>query len=74
MAVLEFMRQRPFECVAPQQTRIISDKSRDCRFFLVKMAEYEHEMDIEKFLYCLGAFLSAFPTTIYRSCGVAKTR
>jgi len=52
----------------------IADKARECRFFLVQMAEHEQRMDIEKFLYCLSAFLSAFRTTIYRSFGVAETR
>lgn len=52
----------------------IADKTRECRFFLLKMAEYERDMDIEKFLYCLSAFLSAFRTAIYRSFGVAETR
>jgi len=52
----------------------IADKARECRFFLVQMAEHEERMDIEKFLYCLSAFLSAFRSTIYRSFGVAQTR
>jgi hypothetical protein len=76
MAVLEFIRLT--ESIRVRYTATnpdrISDKSRECRFFLLKMAEYEREMDIEKFLYCLSAFLSAFRTAIYRSCGVAKTR
>lgn len=51
----------------------IFDKCRECRFFLVQLAEHELEMDIEKFLYCLSAFLSAFRTAIYRSLGVVRT-
>jgi hypothetical protein len=52
----------------------IADKARECRFFLVKMAEFEREMDIEKLLYCLSAFLSAFRAGIYRSIGVVEKR
>jgi hypothetical protein len=52
----------------------IADKARECRFFLVKMAEHEREMDIERLLYCLSAFLSAFRTGIYRSIGVVEQK
>jgi hypothetical protein len=52
----------------------VFDKARECRFFLVQMAEYEKVLDIEKFLYCLSAFLSAFRTTAYRLYGVTENR
>jgi hypothetical protein len=52
----------------------VSDKASECRFFLTQMAEYEKQLDTEKFLYCLSAFLSAFRTVAYRLYGVAKSR
>jgi hypothetical protein len=50
----------------------IVDKIYECRFFLTLMAEYEKQLDTEKFLYCLSAFLSAFRTTAFRSYGVTE--
>jgi hypothetical protein len=52
----------------------VFDKARECRFFLVQMAEYERALDIEKFLYCLSGFLSAFRTITYRLYGVTENR
>jgi hypothetical protein len=52
----------------------VSDKARECRFFLLQMAEYEKQLDTDKFLFCLSAFLSAFRTAAYRLYGVAKTK
>jgi hypothetical protein len=52
----------------------VFDKVRECRFFLVLMADYEKVLDTEKFLFCLSAFLSAFRTTAYRLCGVVQTK
>jgi hypothetical protein len=52
----------------------VFDKARECRFFLILMAEHEKALDIEKFLYCLSAFLSAFRTIAYRLYGVTENR
>src|SRR6267378_908698 len=47
----------------------VLDKVRECRFFLVQMADYEELLDSEKFLFCLSAFMSAF-----RLYGVTENR
>jgi hypothetical protein len=52
----------------------VFDKVRECRFFLEQMANYETAQDIDKFLYCLSAFLSAFRTVAYRLYGVTENR
>lgn len=52
----------------------VFEKARESRFFLERMAEYEKALDIEKFLYYLSAFLSAFRTTAYRLYGVTEDR
>lgn len=48
----------------------VTEKLAECRFFLARMEDYERERNIESFLYCLSAFLSAFRATIYRTTGV----
>jgi len=45
---------------------------RECRFFLEQMAAYERTQEIDKFLYCVSAFLSAFRTVAYRMYGVTE--
>jgi len=52
----------------------VFDKVRECHFFLIQMAEFEKALDIEKFLYCLSAFLSAFRTIANRQYGVTENR
>ena len=49
----------------------ISEKVRESRFFLARMADYERIPDLENFLFCLSAFLSAFRTIGNRLQGVA---
>lgn len=49
----------------------IFEKVRECRFFLARMADYESVPDLESFLFCLSAFLSAFRTIGNRLHGVA---
>jgi hypothetical protein len=48
----------------------VSDKIKECRFFLVQTAEHEKAQDTEKFMFCLSAFLSSFRTAVYRLIGV----
>lgn len=50
------------------------DKVRECRFFLIQMAEHEKAKETDKFLYCLSAFLSAFRTIAFRLYGVVQRR
>ncbi len=52
----------------------VVDKVRECQFFLVQMADCEQDLDTDKFLYCLSAFLSAFRTISFRLYGVAENR
>jgi hypothetical protein len=52
----------------------VFDKVRECRFFLEQMANYEKAQDIDKFLFCVSAFLSAFRTVAYRLFGVTQNR
>jgi hypothetical protein len=49
----------------------ILEKVRESRFFLARMADYERIPDLESFLFCLSAFLSAFRTIGNRLPGVA---
>jgi len=49
-------------------------KVRECRYYLVQIAEFERVLDTEKFLFSLSAFLSAFRTTAYRLYGVVEFR
>jgi len=49
----------------------IFEKARECRFFLARMADYESVAELESFLFCLSAFLSAFRTVGNRLQGVA---
>jgi hypothetical protein len=51
----------------------VTEKVRECRFFALQMAEYEKAKDIEKFIYCLSAFLCAFRTIVGRLIGVVET-
>ena len=48
----------------------IFEKFRECRFFLARMADYESVPELENFLFCLSAFLSAFRTIGSRLQGV----
>lgn len=48
----------------------VAEKIAECRFFLTRMKEYEAAKNVQDFLYCLSAFLSAFRATIYRASGV----
>src|SRR5438046_6943540 len=50
----------------------VFDKVRECRFFLARMADYESAEDIENFLFCLSAFLSAFRSIAYKLYGVTE--
>ena len=52
----------------------VFDKVRECRFFLEQMAMHDGAHDIDKFLYSLSAFLSAFRTVAYRLYGVTENR
>jgi hypothetical protein len=52
----------------------VFDKVRECRYYLVQIAEFERVLDTEKFLFSLSAFLSAFRTTAYRLYGVVEFR
>jgi hypothetical protein len=49
----------------------ILEKVRECRFFLARMADYERIPELEDFLFCLSAFLSAFRSIGNRLQGVA---
>lgn len=51
----------------------VNEKVREARFFLVLMADYERSSELESFLFCLSAFLSAFRTIGNRLIGVART-
>lgn len=52
----------------------VSDKVRECQFFLAQMAIYEAAPDSEKFLYCLSAFLNSFRTITFRLYGVVENK
>jgi hypothetical protein len=49
----------------------IVSKLRECRFFLLLMADYE-KVDSEKVSFCISAFLCAFRSAQYRLLGVVK--
>jgi hypothetical protein len=51
----------------------VGDKINECRFFLAQMADHEKAGDIEKFMYCLSAFLSSFRSGAFRLIGVVHT-
>jgi hypothetical protein len=51
----------------------VAEKILECRYFLSLMAEHELAMNIEKFMYCVSAYLSSFRTIIYRLAGVTNT-
>jgi hypothetical protein len=48
----------------------VFEKLSECRHFLVQMADYESTGDVQKFLYSLSAFLSAFRSIAFRLYGV----
>jgi hypothetical protein len=52
--------------------RGVFDKIEECRFFLERMAAYEHVREIKSALFCLSAFLSAFRSAGYRLLGVVS--
>ena len=52
----------------------VFDKARERRFFLSQMTNYEKALEIDRFLYCLSVFLSAFRATAYRLYGVTENR
>jgi hypothetical protein len=52
----------------------VFDKVRECRFFLEQMTAYERTQEIDKFLYCVSGFLSAFRTVAYRMYGVIENK
>jgi hypothetical protein len=52
----------------------VFDKVRECRFFLARMADYERTGEVENFLFCLSAFLSAFRSIAYRLYGVTENQ
>jgi len=51
----------------------VYDKVRECRFFIARMADYEHDhRNPDHFLHCVSAFLSAFRALRYRLYGVTR--
>jgi hypothetical protein len=50
----------------------VFEKHSECRYFLVQMADYESAGDVQKLLYCLSAFLSAFRSIAFRLYGVTE--
>jgi len=52
----------------------VFDKARECRYFLVRMAEHELAGKTENFLFCLSAFLSSFRSVAFRLYGVTETQ
>lgn len=52
----------------------LSDKVRECKFFLARMGDYERAEEHENFLYCLSAFLAAFRSATFRLRGVVSSQ